>query len=149
MRIATGQPHRPCSFVVLLLVLLSNVVGLRPVDLRIRPGLVFSVFISAWIATQAAIDAESDCYKAGATADHPGDSRLSILLSPIAGSAAGMGLPGQFCTPIHSRVLPQISHVIAMAIFLKLGYWIIGKCGRCGSGLRAFPHYICRATRYE
>jgi Ca2+:H+ antiporter len=50
-------------FVAPLLVLLSHVVGPRPMDLMFRPGLVFSMFFAVWIAAEVAGDGESDWLK--------------------------------------------------------------------------------------
>jgi Ca2+:H+ antiporter len=63
LSIAVGSSVQIALFVAPLLVLLSHVVGPRPMDLMFRPGLVFSMFFAVWIAAEVAGDGESDWLK--------------------------------------------------------------------------------------
>jgi len=63
LSIAVGSSVQIVLFLAPLLVLLSQVIGPRPMDLMFRPGLVFSVFFAVWIASQVASNGESHWLK--------------------------------------------------------------------------------------
>jgi Ca2+/H+ antiporter len=91
LSIAVGASVQIALFVAPLLVLLSDVVGSRPMDLMLRPGLVFSVFFSVWIAARVAGDGESEWLK-GATACPLRDPRHSVLLCTHTRFPCGNGM---------------------------------------------------------
>lgn len=91
LSIAVGSSVQIALFLAPLAVLVSHVVGPRPMDLMFRPGLVFSVFFAVWIAAQVASDGESHWLK--------GAQLLAIYIilgvlfyfAPITASPPGMG----------------------------------------------------------
>jgi Ca2+:H+ antiporter len=60
LSIAVGSSVQVALFVAPVIVIVSHFVGLEPMDLMFRPGLILAVFFSVLITAQIAGDGESD-----------------------------------------------------------------------------------------
>jgi Ca2+:H+ antiporter len=89
--IAIGSSVQIALFVTPVLVLVSHLIGPQPMDLVFRPGLVFFVFFTVWIAAQVAGDGESDWLKGVQLLAIYAILGILLFYAPIPPSSPGAG----------------------------------------------------------